>query len=39
MRALPLAAALLLGGCASAPTDVVTAPAPPTEAAKPPVAL
>jgi len=44
MRALPLVAALLLGGCASAPAKVATAPAPPpaavpAEAAKPPVAL
>ncbi len=44
MRALPLVAALLLGGCASAPAEVATAPAPPpatvpAEAAKPPVAL
>lgn len=40
MRALPLVAALLLGGCASAPAEVATTPAPPSaEAAKPPVAL
>ena len=44
MRALPLVAVLLLGGCASAPAEVATAPAPPpaavpAEAAKPPVAL
>lgn len=40
MRALPLVAALLIGGCASAPTEVATAPAPPlAEAAKPPAQL
>ena len=44
MRALPLAAALLLGGCASAPAEVTTAPAPPpaaapVETAKPPAPL
>lgn len=43
MRTLPLAAALLLAGCANAPAQVATAPAPPpvapAEAAKPPVAL
>ncbi|MDO9368570.1 MAG: HAD family acid phosphatase [Sphingopyxis sp.] len=44
MRELPLVAVLLLGGCASAPAEVATAPAPPpaavpAEAAKPPVAL
>ena len=40
MRALPFVAALLLGGCASAPAEVATTPAPPSaEAAKPPVAL
>ncbi|WP_422059986.1 HAD family acid phosphatase [Sphingopyxis sp.] len=44
MRAAPLAAALLLAGCASAPAEVATAPVPPStpapvEAAKPPAAL
>lgn len=41
MRGLPLAAALLLAGCASAPAEVATAPAPPAPAvaAKPPVQL
>jgi len=46
MRGLTLTAALLLTGCASAPAEVATAPAPPpaalpapAEAAKPPVAL
>lgn len=44
MRALPLVAALLLGGCASAPAEVATASAPPpatvpAEATKPPVSL
>ncbi len=45
MRRFALTAALLLAGCASAPAEVATAPAPPlsaparVEAAKPPVAL
>lgn len=48
MRSLALTAALLLAGCASAPAEVATAPAPPpahppasapADAAKPPVAL
>ncbi len=43
MRTLPLAAALLLAGCANAPAEVATTPAPPsaapTEPGKPPVAL
>ncbi|GGJ52242.1 HAD family acid phosphatase [Sphingopyxis bauzanensis] len=44
MRALPLAASLLLAGCAATPPEVATTPTPPsaaspTEAAKPPVAL
>ena len=44
MRALSLVASLLLAGCAAAPAEVTTAPAPPsaatsTQAAKPPVAL
>lgn len=44
MRGLAFSAALLLAGCASAPTGVATAPAAPlqapaSEAAKPPVAL
>jgi 5'-nucleotidase (lipoprotein e(P4) family) len=44
MRALSLVASLLLAGCAAAPAQVTTAPAPPsaatsTQAAKPPVAL
>ena len=45
MRALPLAAALLLGGCAAAPAEVATAPAAPpaatapAESPNPPVAL
>ena len=40
MRSFAVTAALLLAGCASAPAEVATAPAPPpAEAAKPPVAL
>lgn len=42
MRAFPITAALLLAGCASAPTEVTTAPAAPpapADAAKPPVQL
>src|SRR5689334_7000360 len=46
MRSFALTAALLLAGCASAPSEVATVPAPPparlpppAEAAKPPVAL
>ena len=42
MRGLAVAAALLLAGCANAPAEVATAPAPPaaaTEAAKPPTPL
>jgi len=42
VRAFPITAALLLAGCASAPTEVTTAPAAPpapADAAKPPVQL